>query len=100
MEQFTCNIESRWGQNWAVLTAHRLKQQRSLVFVEDVEYDSGSCLRCCLPSGIMGIVEVEESAPDSLAEAEEASLCCRRISSSRVRRLTYVMGSVSMVLTK
>lgn len=54
------------------------------------------CLQCCLPSGIMGIVELESSAPESLAEAEDASLCCLRISSSRVRRLTYVTDAVSV----
>lgn len=54
------------------------------------------CLQCCLPSGIMGIV-VDDSAPESLAEAEDASLCCLvRISSSRVRRLTCLMGMVSV----
>lgn len=52
------------------------------------------CLQCCLPSGIMGIVEVEESAPESLAEAEDASLCCLKISSSRVRRLTCLTNKV------
>lgn len=49
----------------------------------------------------MGIVEVEEdSAPESLAEAEDASLCCLRISSSRVRRLTCLTDDVSWELFK